>query len=129
MIRRPPRSTLFPYTTLFRSWASTQRSHRGQPGGHDPKPDQGHRDGYEAHHGGDNGREERSPVDEPNSDPHQDHQGVGDSEGANEGYGAKDQGPTSVRRHAVDLPKARHLPDKGSDGEQVDSRHHAHGER
>src|SRR6266704_2013142 len=24
MIRRPPRSTLFPYTTLFRSW-STQR--------------------------------------------------------------------------------------------------------
>src|SRR5437867_10723714 len=26
MIRRPPRSTLFPYTTLFRSWA------RGRPG-------------------------------------------------------------------------------------------------
>src|SRR5688572_32025020 len=25
MIRRPPRSTLFPYTTLFRSW---RRSHR-----------------------------------------------------------------------------------------------------
>src|SRR3712207_6147418 len=25
MIRRPPRSTLFPYTTLFRSWA-TKRS-------------------------------------------------------------------------------------------------------
>src|SRR2546426_8479939 len=23
MIRRPPRSTLFPYTTLFRSWAGT----------------------------------------------------------------------------------------------------------
>src|SRR3712207_8838139 len=23
MIRRPPRSTLFPYTTLFRSWAYT----------------------------------------------------------------------------------------------------------
>src|SRR5438874_5345265 len=23
MIRRPPRSTLFPYTTLFRSWPST----------------------------------------------------------------------------------------------------------
>src|ERR1039457_7405381 len=23
MIRRPPRSTLFPYTTLFRSWDST----------------------------------------------------------------------------------------------------------
>src|SRR5688572_31621275 len=26
MIRRPPRSTLFPYTTLFRSWADTDRS-------------------------------------------------------------------------------------------------------
>src|SRR2546422_1409848 len=24
MIRRPPRSTLFPYTTLFRSWKSTE---------------------------------------------------------------------------------------------------------
>src|SRR5258707_6081096 len=24
MIRRPPRSTLFPYTTLFRSWQSTR---------------------------------------------------------------------------------------------------------
>src|SRR3712207_8838176 len=26
MIRRPPRSTLFPYTTLFRSYALTQRA-------------------------------------------------------------------------------------------------------
>src|SRR5438094_7871200 len=25
MIRRPPRSTLFPYTTLFRSWVDEQR--------------------------------------------------------------------------------------------------------
>src|SRR3712207_7869180 len=24
MIRRPPRSTLFPYTTLFRSWTGTR---------------------------------------------------------------------------------------------------------
>src|SRR2546427_2037951 len=31
MIRRPPRSTLFPYTTLFRSPAS-QWSHRPGPG-------------------------------------------------------------------------------------------------
>src|SRR3712207_8903461 len=30
MIRRPPRSTLFPYTTLFRSLAE---AHRGQEGG------------------------------------------------------------------------------------------------
>src|SRR5579883_3574629 len=27
MIRRPPRSTLFPYTTLFRSWRLLKRSH------------------------------------------------------------------------------------------------------
>src|SRR5688572_33362581 len=30
MIRRPPRSTLFPYTTLFRSLAELLRRHRGQ---------------------------------------------------------------------------------------------------
>src|SRR3712207_7592597 len=29
MIRRPPRSTLFPYTTLFRSRAGTDRLDRG----------------------------------------------------------------------------------------------------
>src|SRR5258708_17263574 len=27
MIRRPPRSTLFPYTTLFRSWFEDGHSH------------------------------------------------------------------------------------------------------
>src|SRR2546422_7764383 len=26
MIRRPPRSTLFPYTTLFRSWSRSRRN-------------------------------------------------------------------------------------------------------
>src|SRR5256885_12224047 len=30
MIRRPPRSTLFPYTTLFRSGGSRRRSHLGR---------------------------------------------------------------------------------------------------
>src|SRR3712207_8791094 len=29
MIRRPPRSTLFPYTTLFRSLAATLQGHAG----------------------------------------------------------------------------------------------------
>src|SRR5258708_31592585 len=28
MIRRPPRSTLFPYTTLFRSWQNIEVSRR-----------------------------------------------------------------------------------------------------
>src|SRR2546430_5132020 len=31
MIRRPPRSTLFPYTTLFRSRGGGQRPRRGRP--------------------------------------------------------------------------------------------------
>src|SRR2546430_15104832 len=31
MIRRPPRSTLFPYTTLFRSRAGAARSRRSRP--------------------------------------------------------------------------------------------------
>src|SRR2546422_5463541 len=32
MIRRPPRSTLFPYTTLFRSLVDRRRRERGPPG-------------------------------------------------------------------------------------------------
>src|SRR5258708_27148435 len=43
MIRRPPRSTLFPYTTLFRSVPARQRLVRDllarpQDGGHQPGP-------------------------------------------------------------------------------------------
>src|SRR5258707_2053929 len=40
MIRRPPRSTLFPYTTLFRSRGTPRHSHRGDPvaGTHDLRP-------------------------------------------------------------------------------------------
>src|SRR5258708_12763583 len=37
MIRRPPRSTLFPYTTLFRSQAIFCHSQGGGPGDHDPR--------------------------------------------------------------------------------------------
>src|SRR2546427_9519905 len=37
MIRRPPRSTLFPYTTLFRSPAAREdRTHPCAAAGHDP---------------------------------------------------------------------------------------------
>src|SRR2546427_1978418 len=32
MIRRPPRSTLFPYTTLFRSVSGTRRAHPRRAG-------------------------------------------------------------------------------------------------
>src|SRR3712207_7754959 len=38
MIRRPPRSTLFPYTTLFRSPASAARSQVGDVGGRTRRP-------------------------------------------------------------------------------------------
>src|SRR2546426_5944949 len=39
MIRRPPRSTLFPYTTLFRSLAPREArpAPRRGPPGHDPR--------------------------------------------------------------------------------------------
>src|SRR3712207_8506543 len=39
MIRRPPRSTLFPYTTLFRSQARRPRAlHRARPRRRRPRP-------------------------------------------------------------------------------------------
>src|SRR5205823_7389912 len=46
LIRRPPRSTLFPYTTLFRSWSWVTsfprgpplRRHRGRPRARAPRP-------------------------------------------------------------------------------------------
>src|SRR5688572_31799824 len=31
MLRRPPRSTLFPYTTLFRSWEKARMSYQTEP--------------------------------------------------------------------------------------------------
>src|SRR5688572_31623949 len=46
MIRRPPRSTLFPYTTLFRSWKSDSRRRVRQP-------DQSGLDGQQQQRGGD----------------------------------------------------------------------------
>src|SRR2546422_3242490 len=39
MIRRPPRSTLFPYTTLFRSRQETRFVHQGAHG-EEPEPPQ-----------------------------------------------------------------------------------------
>src|ERR1044072_3109801 len=38
MIRRPPRSTLFPYTTLFRSRRPPPPRRRGEPAGRAPAP-------------------------------------------------------------------------------------------
>src|SRR5215208_7213754 len=41
MIRRPPRSTLFPYTTLFRSVGAVLQDRRGQPVASQEGPDLG----------------------------------------------------------------------------------------
>src|SRR2546422_8392089 len=48
MIRRPPRSTLFPYTTLFRSWAGGNgcESARGSERGRRSRRPTGMRFGY-----------------------------------------------------------------------------------
>src|SRR5258707_6359647 len=43
MIRRPPRSTLFPYTTLFRSWIHLRRLQLRARGEHHRRADLGNR--------------------------------------------------------------------------------------
>src|SRR2546427_3524409 len=62
MIRRPPRSTLFPYTTLFRSPDVPDRRLRSRPrGGRDPTGRErrhGRRQGGGTVHGGRRGRSE-----------------------------------------------------------------------
>src|SRR3712207_7637095 len=42
MIRRPPRSTLFPYTTLFRSGVAPERDHQALEDGGDPSRAEAH---------------------------------------------------------------------------------------
>src|SRR5256885_7412844 len=61
MIRRPPRSTLFPYTTLFRSVGDHQHDDRRDPAATSRRsrprpPPHAHRDPL--HHGGRGGRSE-----------------------------------------------------------------------
>src|SRR5256885_17232031 len=74
MIRRPPRSTLFPYTTLFRSSRRSARGQRpdfrpvlaGQGGGNTGgRPWPGHRDGDRPspwRNSGGGGRDRKSVV-------------------------------------------------------------------
>src|SRR3712207_7363764 len=50
MIRRPPRSTLFPYTTLFRSEPAHQRGERTRAAGR-PQRRAGRRGGHPGHGG------------------------------------------------------------------------------
>src|SRR5258708_10841492 len=72
MIRRPPRSTLFPYTTLFRSLALLQREpgrvfQRGCEGErreHDQEPEREQREGGDQHVG------DRFELQQPRSEEH-----------------------------------------------------------
>src|SRR2546429_6361277 len=50
MIRRPPRSTLFPYTTLFRSWYREQQHEASQHGADQQDPAPGQREGQQDQH-------------------------------------------------------------------------------
>src|SRR5467141_4955460 len=51
MIRRPPRSTLFPYTTLFRSPSPPRRRRRGSPPSTGPVSARGSADAVPCGHG------------------------------------------------------------------------------
>src|SRR2546427_8841103 len=66
MIRRPPRSTLFPYTTLFRSGPG--RTH-GQAGGRSPAPP-GHGGADRRGRHGRGGRAARQPARQDRSEEH-----------------------------------------------------------
>src|SRR3712207_8785529 len=95
MIRRPPRSTLFPYTTLFRSEVELAPGHPGadearvvgrvgEPGDTPADPDGGHDRGHrgEPLTAGEDGalRAGVGPVDveeEPGDDRHEDEDGDG----------------------------------------------------
>src|SRR3712207_7018370 len=59
MIRRPPRSTLFPYTTLFRSGSDGERAAQGEQDGEEGdehRPGAGARGTSSGAHEGGNGR-------------------------------------------------------------------------
>src|SRR3712207_8736439 len=64
MIRRPPRSTLFPYTTLFRSFLGRGQHHRRAPPGqpHKQRPNQ-RQEGKEEQDGRDRVGQEGGVVD------------------------------------------------------------------
>src|SRR3712207_7157077 len=65
MIRRPPRSTLFPYTTLFRSAPHRDAPARDADGGADPVLPSGRRLHHQYHdqpRGADGGVERRPPA-------------------------------------------------------------------
>src|SRR5215203_2650393 len=104
-------------------FSSTRISLGSHPG--DDEPDHNRRDGHEAHHGCDEGGQERGPVDALDTYSHKDYQGIGKREGAKDGYPCDYQDGGSVGRHAVDLPEAGDLPDEGPYGKKVDSSYHA----
>src|SRR5215203_5098137 len=126
-----PRScTSFP-SFCDRGWSEISSSTRRSLGSYlvDGEPDQDRRDGHEADHGRDDGGQERGPVDALYAYPHQDYHGVGKGKSPQYGYPCEYEDRCGVGRHAVDLRKARHLPDEGPYGKQVDPRYHADPDR
>src|SRR3712207_8786921 len=72
MIRRPPRSTLFPYTTLFRSDHGGHEREEGDRGDGVPAglPPEGHECGDAEGQRGERGGSEQHPRAEPRSEEH-----------------------------------------------------------
>src|SRR2546426_8103173 len=66
MIRRPPRSTLFPYTTLFRSRAGPAQGRCTRDGRHTPDASRDSSDDNDPHSHGEHGR---SPSDRARRQP------------------------------------------------------------
>src|SRR2546429_7409917 len=60
MIRRPPRSTLFPYTTLFRSEQEVERADQREGEDEARQADEGNRDGAEGEDGAGVGGRDRA---------------------------------------------------------------------
>src|SRR2546429_2416291 len=65
MIRRPPRSTLFPYTTLFRSEQEVERADQREGEDEARQADEGNRDGAEGEDGAGVGGRDRALVRRP----------------------------------------------------------------
>src|SRR5215212_9760561 len=93
----------------------------------DPHQDRG--DGHEARECCDDRGKGRGLVRALDAYPHQDHQGVGKSEGPEYGYPGEHQGGRGVGGHAVDLREARHLPGERPDREKIHARRHTYPDR
>src|SRR3712207_6957041 len=70
MIRRPPRSTLFPYTTLFRSPVHRPRERDGEEAGQEQPPDRPAQQVQQVDREGDGDDRQARAQDPPRSEEH-----------------------------------------------------------